>query len=157
MKRYGGMIAYSRSKMAQVMFTRHLAKLLDERNLPVTVTVCHPGNVDTNILSESGYSWLSVIFRPIMWFLLKQKMTVLKCRCIWHSVRKYKRVMGNTSEILLFMMWSRNANKVMHVKRCMRSRDEQLGYPAQPVKKTLKVGMMFVENSTSVDSYIGYR
>uniref|UniRef100_A0A158P7S5 Dehydrogenase/reductase SDR family member on chromosome X n=1 Tax=Angiostrongylus cantonensis TaxID=6313 RepID=A0A158P7S5_ANGCA len=70
-KRYGGMIAYSRSKMAQVMYTRHLAKLLEDRNLPVTASVCHPGNVDTNILRESGYSWLSVVFRPIVWFILK--------------------------------------------------------------------------------------
>ncbi|VDM59593.1 unnamed protein product [Angiostrongylus costaricensis] len=70
-KRYGGMIAYSRSKMAQVMYTRHLAKLLEDRNLPVTAAVCHPGNVDTNILRESGYSWLSVVFRPIVWFILK--------------------------------------------------------------------------------------
>ncbi|KJH44107.1 oxidoreductase, short chain dehydrogenase/reductase family protein [Dictyocaulus viviparus] len=71
LEHYGGMIAYSRSKMAQVMYTRYLAKLLEEKNLPITVTVCHPGNVDTNILKESGYLWLSVVFRPIVWFILK--------------------------------------------------------------------------------------
>ncbi|KAJ1365202.1 Guanylate cyclase 2G [Parelaphostrongylus tenuis] len=32
-----------------------------------------------------------------------------------------------------------------------------LGYLAQPMRKTLKVGMMFIENSTSLDSFIGYR
>ncbi|VDP24831.1 unnamed protein product [Heligmosomoides polygyrus] len=64
---YGGMTAYSRSKMAQVMYTRHLARFVEKRNLPITVTVCHPGNVDTNILKESGYQWN---LRPIMWFVL---------------------------------------------------------------------------------------
>lgn len=67
---YGGMTAYSRSKMAQVMYTRHLARFVEKRNLPITVTVCHPGNVDTNILKESGYQWVRVVFRPIMWFVL---------------------------------------------------------------------------------------
>ncbi|KAK6035829.1 hypothetical protein COOONC_26666 [Cooperia oncophora] len=71
--RYGGMVAYSRSKMAQVMYTRYLARLLEEKRLPVTVTVCHPGSVDTNILKESGFQWVRVVFRPLMWFLLKTK------------------------------------------------------------------------------------
>ncbi|KAK5984080.1 Glucose dehydrogenase, partial [Trichostrongylus colubriformis] len=69
--RYGGMMAYSRSKMAQVMYTWYLARLLERKSLPVTVTVCHPGNVDTNILKESGFQWVRVVFRPLMWFVLK--------------------------------------------------------------------------------------
>ncbi|WKY09211.1 hypothetical protein Q1695_001962 [Nippostrongylus brasiliensis] len=68
---YGGMMAYSRSKMAQVMYTKSLAKRMEKQNIPVTVTVCHPGNVDTNILRESGYHWVGRLFRPIMWFVLK--------------------------------------------------------------------------------------
>ncbi|VDM78193.1 unnamed protein product [Strongylus vulgaris] len=62
--KYGGMMAYSRSKLAQVMYTRHLATIIESKKLPVNVTVCHPGGVDTNILQESGY-------QPIMWFVLK--------------------------------------------------------------------------------------
>ncbi|VDM83069.1 unnamed protein product, partial [Strongylus vulgaris] len=69
--KYGGMMAYSRSKLAQVMYTRHLATIIERKKLPVNVTVCHPGGVDTNILQESGYQWVRVVFRPIMWFVLK--------------------------------------------------------------------------------------
>ncbi|PIO71438.1 hypothetical protein TELCIR_06668 [Teladorsagia circumcincta] len=92
--RYGGMMAYCRSKMAQVMYTWYLARLLEEKRIPVTVTVmytwylarlleekripvtvtvCHPGSVDTNILKESGFQWVQFVFRPLMWFLLKTK------------------------------------------------------------------------------------
>ncbi|XGW04307.1 hypothetical protein V3C99_015458 [Haemonchus contortus] len=71
--RYGGMMAYSRSKLAQIMYTKYLAKLLEQENSPITVTVCHPGSVDTNILKESGFQWVRVVFRPLMWFVLKTK------------------------------------------------------------------------------------
>ncbi|KAK6753543.1 hypothetical protein RB195_012874 [Necator americanus] len=70
-KRYSGMMAYTRSKMAQVMYTRHLARIIEKRKLPLSVMVCHPGNVDSNILKESGYQWVRVVFRPIMWYVLK--------------------------------------------------------------------------------------
>ncbi|RCN45228.1 hypothetical protein ANCCAN_08728 [Ancylostoma caninum] len=70
-ERYGGMMAYNRSKMAQVMYTRHLAKIIEKQRLSVSAMVCHPGNVDSNILKESGYQWVRIVFRPIMWFVLK--------------------------------------------------------------------------------------
>ncbi|VDK70415.1 unnamed protein product [Cylicostephanus goldi] len=53
------------------MYTRHLAKIIREKKLPITVTACHPGGVDSNILRESGYQWVRVVFRPLMWFVLK--------------------------------------------------------------------------------------
>ncbi|KIH68747.1 hypothetical protein ANCDUO_00909 [Ancylostoma duodenale] len=62
-ERYGGMMAYNRSKMAQVMYTRHLAKIIEKKRLSVSAMVCHPGNVDSNILKESGYQWVRIVFR----------------------------------------------------------------------------------------------
>ncbi|KHJ75192.1 hypothetical protein OESDEN_25192 [Oesophagostomum dentatum] len=53
------------------MYTTYLAKLIEKQNLSVTATVCHPGGVDSNILRESGYQWVRIVFRPIMWFVLK--------------------------------------------------------------------------------------
>ncbi|EYB92786.1 hypothetical protein Y032_0190g1263 [Ancylostoma ceylanicum] len=61
-ERYGGMMAYNRSKMAQVMYTRHLAKIIEKQRLSVSAMVCHPGNVDSNILKESGFQWVRIVF-----------------------------------------------------------------------------------------------
>ena len=51
-KGYNGITAYSRSKLANVMFTYDLAHRLE--NTGVTVNCCHPGVVQTNLL-ESGF------------------------------------------------------------------------------------------------------
>src|SRR5262249_46743923 len=50
---YSTMGAYSRSKLANVMFTRELARRLAGKN--VTVTCLHPGAVATNIWSGAPF------------------------------------------------------------------------------------------------------
>src|SRR3989441_6663023 len=46
-RRYGGFRAYSQSKLAQVLFTRELARRLEGTG--VTVNACHPGVIRTNL------------------------------------------------------------------------------------------------------------
>lgn len=49
-KSYDGRVAYNQSKLANVMFTRELAKRL--AGTGVTVNALHPGVVDTEILAN---------------------------------------------------------------------------------------------------------
>lgn len=44
--------AYNQSKLANVLFSRHLSKLLEGTN--VTVNSLHPGIVDTNLMRHMG-------------------------------------------------------------------------------------------------------
>lgn len=44
--------AYSQSKLANVLFSRHLSKLLEGTN--VSVNSLHPGIVDTNLMRHMG-------------------------------------------------------------------------------------------------------
>ena len=51
-RRYGGMRAYSQSKLANVFFTYELARRLEGTG--VTANALHPGLVSTNFLSNNG-------------------------------------------------------------------------------------------------------
>jgi NAD(P)-dependent dehydrogenase (short-subunit alcohol dehydrogenase family) len=65
-RHYTPMLAYSRSKLANVLFTRELAARLDGTG--VTANCVHPGTVRTNF-GRSGGGWLTVglmIARPFL-------------------------------------------------------------------------------------------
>lgn len=67
-KSYDPARAYEQSKLANVLFTRHLAKLL--QGTGVTVNAVHPGIVDTNITRHMDFatSWFAnIIVRPLFW------------------------------------------------------------------------------------------
>uniref|UniRef100_A0A7G3AIF8 Putative dehydrogenase with different specificities related to short-chain alcohol dehydrogenase n=1 Tax=Lutzomyia longipalpis TaxID=7200 RepID=A0A7G3AIF8_LUTLO len=53
-KSYYGATAYNQSKLAQILFTKHLQGLLVDRKLPVQVHACHPGVVDTDLFIHSS-------------------------------------------------------------------------------------------------------
>jgi NAD(P)-dependent dehydrogenase (short-subunit alcohol dehydrogenase family) len=65
---YRIMRAYSRSKLANVLFTRELARRL--KGSGVTVNALHPGTVASNIWS--GAPWP---IRPVLWFAKRLMMT----------------------------------------------------------------------------------
>lgn len=46
--------AYSQSKLAQILSTRHLQTLLDKENAHVQVIAIHPGIVDTDLFEHSA-------------------------------------------------------------------------------------------------------
>ena len=46
--------AYSQSKLAQILSTRHLQTLLDAENAKVQVLAIHPGIVDTDLFEHSA-------------------------------------------------------------------------------------------------------
>lgn len=48
--------AYSQSKLAQIMASRHLQRLLDEEKAHVQVLSLHPGIVDTDLFEHSTTS-----------------------------------------------------------------------------------------------------
>ncbi len=68
-KGYNGITAYSRSKLANVMFTYDLAHRLEGTG--VTVNCVHPGRVKTNLL-ESGFKrwWLHWLWPFVQRFLI---------------------------------------------------------------------------------------
>ncbi|XP_055374369.1 retinol dehydrogenase 13-like [Condylostylus longicornis] len=64
--------AYSQSKLANILFTRELAKKL--KGTGVTVNALHPGIVDTELFRHMGFfnSFLAKIFvRPLVWPFIK--------------------------------------------------------------------------------------
>ena len=61
-QRYSGFGAYGQSKLAQVLFTRELARRLEGTG--VTVNACHPGVIRTNL----GFGGASVIVRFVRMF-----------------------------------------------------------------------------------------
>jgi len=61
-QRYSGFGAYGQSKLAQVLFTRELARRLESTG--VTVNACHPGVIRTNL----GFGGASVIVRFVRMF-----------------------------------------------------------------------------------------
>ncbi len=61
-RRYSGYRAYGQSKLAQVLFTRELARRLEGTG--VTVNACHPGVIRTNL----GMGGSSVIVRFVRMF-----------------------------------------------------------------------------------------
>lgn len=58
-KRYNSYLSYCRSKLANVMFARELAKRVSESG--VTVCSLHPGTVHTEITRDLLTGWLSLI------------------------------------------------------------------------------------------------
>ena len=50
--KYNWITAYGQSKLAQILFTSHLAILLDSHN--ITVNAMHPGIISTNLISKNG-------------------------------------------------------------------------------------------------------
>ena len=61
-QRYGGFGAYGQSKLAQVLFTRELARRLEGTG--VTVNACHPGVIRTNL----GMGGTSAVVRFVRLF-----------------------------------------------------------------------------------------
>lgn len=53
-KRYYPATAYNQSKLAQILFTRHLNKILDAEGSHVQVHAVHPGVVDTDLFAHSS-------------------------------------------------------------------------------------------------------
>lgn len=65
--KYGGMNAYGKSKLANVLFTYELARRLEGTG--VTVNAVHPGLVSTNLSSNSG-GFAKIIWKIITIFAL---------------------------------------------------------------------------------------
>jgi NAD(P)-dependent dehydrogenase (short-subunit alcohol dehydrogenase family) len=67
-KSYGGMQAYGRSKLANIYFTRELARRLEGSG--VTVNALHPGAVATGFARDGDvgppFSWLIVLAKPFL-------------------------------------------------------------------------------------------
>src|SRR2546426_501722 len=62
-RRYGGFGAYGQSKLAQILFTKELARRL--QGTGVTVNACHPGVIRTNL----GMGGTSVVVQFVRMFL----------------------------------------------------------------------------------------
>lgn len=58
--------AYSDSKLAQIMFTRHLHKICVENNWNVQPFACHPGIVNTEIFQHAVIGSLNWLKKLIM-------------------------------------------------------------------------------------------
>uniref|UniRef100_A0A2M4BTT4 NADP-retinol dehydrogenase n=1 Tax=Anopheles marajoara TaxID=58244 RepID=A0A2M4BTT4_9DIPT len=74
-KSYDEARAYEQSKLANVLFTRELAKRLEGTG--VTVNAVHPGIVDTELMRHMSIfnSWFSAIFvKPFVWPFLKSPL-----------------------------------------------------------------------------------
>ncbi|XP_016957941.1 retinol dehydrogenase 13 [Drosophila biarmipes] len=71
-KSYNEIDAYSQSKLANVLFTRELAKRLGGTG--VTVNALNPGSVDTELARDwntlKGY-FIRYVLKPLMWPILK--------------------------------------------------------------------------------------
>ncbi|EDV59653.1 retinol dehydrogenase 13 [Drosophila erecta] len=71
-KSYDEGLAYSQSKLANVLFTRELAKRLEGSG--VTVNALHPGVVDTELARNWAFfqtNFVKYFFKPMIWPLLK--------------------------------------------------------------------------------------
>ncbi|RDD40168.1 Retinol dehydrogenase 13 [Trichoplax sp. H2] len=71
-KGYGSVAAYSQSKLANVLFTRELAKRL--QGTAVTANSLHPGAVDTELqrhFSVRKFSFLNSLITPLIWLGFK--------------------------------------------------------------------------------------
>uniref|UniRef100_A0A0N5BLR7 Dehydrogenase/reductase SDR family member 12 n=1 Tax=Strongyloides papillosus TaxID=174720 RepID=A0A0N5BLR7_STREA len=81
-KNYGCIVAYARSKAAQVMQARHLSKVLAEQDIHnITINAVHPGAVQTNITHTSIFKseTLLKIATPIFWMFFKTERDGAMC------------------------------------------------------------------------------
>ena len=94
---YSTLAAYGRSKLANILFTRELAKKLQNKN--VSVLALHPGAVATNIWKE-----LPALVRPIfnvvakVFFLRPHKRP--SAWCFWQPSRGWRRRTAATSRTI---------------------------------------------------------
>ncbi|XP_017014764.2 retinol dehydrogenase 13-like [Drosophila takahashii] len=71
-KSYGKIAAYTQSKVANILFTRELAKRLEGTG--VTVNSLHPGAVDTELMRYWSFmenSLIAFLVKPLQWTLFK--------------------------------------------------------------------------------------
>jgi NAD(P)-dependent dehydrogenase (short-subunit alcohol dehydrogenase family) len=66
-KSYGGLRAYQRSKLANVLFTRELARRLQGEH--VTANCLHPGVVASRFANEAG-GWVSPVIGLFKWLMI---------------------------------------------------------------------------------------
>ena len=64
-KDYKDWEAYGRSKLANIYFTRKLAKIFKDKNMDIKAVSIHPGMIKTNILRNLNHNFFSKIFIPI--------------------------------------------------------------------------------------------
>lgn len=64
-RRYSGVRAYARSKLANILFTYALAERLTQGGIGVTANCLHPGFVDTALMRESP-RWMRALWRPLL-------------------------------------------------------------------------------------------
>lgn len=74
-KHYYAATAYNQSKLAQVLFTKHLQKMLDEEGSHVQVHAVHPGLVDTDLFQHSSTTNIPVVKK----FLFKNPEEGSRC------------------------------------------------------------------------------
>ncbi|XP_014216438.1 retinol dehydrogenase 12 [Copidosoma floridanum] len=56
-------VAYAQSKLAQVLFTKSLARLFEEKKLPIRANAVHPGIVATDLFDNSYLKYLKPVGR----------------------------------------------------------------------------------------------
>ncbi|KAK4885081.1 hypothetical protein RN001_001352 [Aquatica leii] len=69
---YDPALAYSQSKLANLLFTRELSSKL--KDFKVDVNAVHPGLVDTEIIRHMGFfnSWFAtILLKPLIWPVIK--------------------------------------------------------------------------------------
>lgn len=91
---HGVNYAYSRSKLANILFTRQLAKNLEAEKIEVKVVALHPGVILTglNQKMEERYWWVRLlvfILRPLIYVIFKDvrhgAQTSLHCALVEHE------------------------------------------------------------------------
>lgn len=68
-RRYRPLLAYSQSKLENILFTYELARRMEKENRGVTATCLHPGVVHTRIWQAAGegvLGWLIALAKPFM-------------------------------------------------------------------------------------------
>ena len=63
--RYSRWGSYSRSKLANLLFTYELDRRLRERDLPVIAVACHPGYSATELMGKSREGWSGQILQAV--------------------------------------------------------------------------------------------
>nr|XP_017014762.2 retinol dehydrogenase 13-like [Drosophila takahashii] len=94
-KSYNEIDAYSQSKLANVLFTRELAKRLEGTG--VTVNALNPGSVNTELARDwntlNGY-FIRYVLKPLMWPILKTPKSGAQTSIFLSLDRDLERVTG---------------------------------------------------------------